>query len=112
MCSYKSWFYDDNGYVIQCQSCKHFQVGFASIMLTLDEANFQTFVRVVFATKAEHVPVAMPCLKCIVLPTPSSCVNVLLTQPEFQQLYLMIEEVDTEIKVAQLLHLFKPENLQ
>ncbi len=108
MCNFKSWYFDDNGYVVQCQVCNHYQLSFGTTILTLDDKNYHIFASLVFATKENNVAVNNATIKCVVLPTPSSCVSTILTQHELDNLYNMLQEVDTEMKAEQLLSLFNP----
>jgi len=108
MCKFKSWYFDDNGYVLQCQTCSRYQVSYGTTMLTLNNNDFHNFTSIVFKTKENNPPVNNATIKCVVLPTPSSCVSSILTQYELDNLYYMLQEVDTEMKVEHLLGLFNP----
>ncbi len=106
MCQFKHWFFDDNGYVVQCEACGYFQLSFGTTMLTLDNTNYTAFVKLVATTKESHVPMKDKNVKCIVLPTPSTCIHNIFTENEFEHLHSMLQEADTEIKTHQLLSLF------
>jgi hypothetical protein len=108
MCNFQSWYFDDNGYVVECKDCNHYQVCFGTTLLTLNEKNYQVFVENLFITKENYCHVNNANLKCVVLPTPASCVSSILTQYELDNLYNMLQEVDTEKKTVQLLQLFNP----
>lgn len=106
MCQFSNWYADEDGYVIQCKECMHFQVSFGTTMLTLNEAQYQTFVSIVACKKQELDPMHDPNCKCIVLPTPSGAVNIILSEKELNFLYNMTQAADNELKTSQLLGLF------
>ncbi|PVD49567.1 hypothetical protein DC498_24555 [Terrimonas sp.] len=107
MCQFTNWYADEDGYVIQCKECMHFQVSFGTIMLTLDEQQYQTFVAIVAAKKQALVPMQDCNCKCIILPTPSSAVNIVLSEKELNFLFDMTQAADNELKASQLLSLFQ-----
>ncbi|MBX3253069.1 MAG: hypothetical protein KF862_02920 [Chitinophagaceae bacterium] len=106
MCRFKNWHQNENGYIIQCEDCRHFQVSFGTSMLTFDEAQFEGFTRLVSVRKADHVLMHNPNCKCIILPTPCSQIHLILSENELMSLYELIQAADTEIKTQQLLNFF------
>lgn len=106
MCSYKHWYFDDEGYVLECEHCNSFQVCFGTTMLTLDAKNFAAFNRMVFYKKEKYAPVSNINAKCIILPTPDPAIHFIFTQNELDTLYNMLQEADTEMKTAQMIGLF------
>lgn len=106
MCQFLNWYADDDGYVIQCKECMHFQVSFGTTMLTLSEEQYQTFVSIVAYKKQEVIPMQDSSCKCIVLPTPSNSVSIILSEKELNFLYNMTQSADNELKTNQLLSLF------
>lgn len=106
MCRFKNWYHDENGYVIQCEDCRHFQVSFGTSMLTFDEIQFKNFVQLLSAKKNEHVLMHNPDCKCIILPTPSNQIHIILSENELMELNEMIQAADTEMQTRQLLSFF------
>lgn len=106
MCQFLNWYADEDGYVIQCKDCMHFQLSFGTTMLTLSEEQYQTFVAIVAYKKQELVPMQDSDCKCIVVPTPSNSVNIILSEKELTFLYDMTQAADNELKTNQLLSLF------
>lgn len=106
MCRFKSWFQDEGGYVIQCEDCRHFQVSFGTTMLTLDEHQFQHFNCLVQSKKECHVLMQDPDCKCIILPTTSELVHIIVSEREFAHISDMLQVVDTEMKAEALIKLF------
>jgi hypothetical protein len=106
MCNFKSWYFDEGGYIIQCSQCNSFRVCFGSTMLTLSENDYQAFFDLVCYKTETHVSMCEKQTKCIVLPTPCKAINIILNEIELQALYTMLQEADTEIKTQQLVDLF------
>jgi hypothetical protein len=110
MCHFKSWYFDDNGYVIECTECSCLRVCFGSTMLNLQKENYYAFYNLVCTKKETHIPMHDENTKCIVLVTPSRSVQIILNEKELNDLYYMLQHADTEIKTQQLLNLFSAEN--
>jgi len=106
MCRFKNWYQDESGYIIQCEDCRHFQVSFGTSMLTLDEMQYSEFLKIVTAKKMDHVQMHNPDCKCIILPTPSHNIHLILTENELLHLHEMVQAADIEIKTQQLISLF------
>lgn len=108
MCQFKHWFFDESGYVVQCEKCDYFQVSFGTTILTLDTNNYKTFVELVTVKKHNHISMNNPNTKCIIMPTPCSSINTILSEAELDTLYHMLCEADTEMQTQQLISLFNP----
>lgn len=106
MCNFKSWFFDDNGYVIECKECNYLRVCFGNTMLTLTKRDYHSFSDLVFWKKESHVSMQDIDTKCIVLATPCKSVQMILSERELIQLYEMLQHADIEIRTQQLLDLF------
>jgi len=107
MCHFKSWYLDENGYIVKCERCHYFQVCFGTLMLTLSETDYQTFVELVSRKKEDHIPMQDPNIRCVILPTPSGVIHGILSEKELDHLYNMLQEVDNEMKAQQLIGLFE-----
>lgn len=107
MCNFKSWYFDDNGYVIECAECNHLRVCFGSAMLTLNRADYRAFYDLVCWKKETHLPVVDQHTKCIVIATPCKSVQIILSEQELNDLYEMLQHADVEMKTQQLLDLFE-----
>jgi hypothetical protein len=106
MCDFKSWYFDDNGYVIECMECSYLRVCFSSTMLTLKPADYRAFYDLVCWKKETHMPVCDANTKCIVLATSCKSVQVILSEKELTELYDMLQNADVEIRTQELLDLF------
>ena len=110
MCNFKSWHFDDNGYVIECMECSYLRVCFSSTLLTLNKEDYSAFYDLVCWKKESHISMHDENTKCIVLATPCKSVQIILTEKELNDLYHMLQQADTEIRTQQLLDLFSAEN--
>ena len=106
MCQFLNWYANEDGYVVQCRDCMHFQLSFGTTMLTLSEEQFQTFVAIVAYKKQEMVSLQDSNCKNIIVPTPSNSVNIILNEKDLNFLYDMTQTADNEVKANQLLSLF------
>ena len=106
MCQFKHWFFDDSGYVVQCEECSYFQLSFGTTMLTLNNNNYKAFVDLVSSKKEDHVSMSDKNTKCVVLATPCSSIHTILTENELDRLHNMLQEADTEMKTQHLLAMF------
>jgi hypothetical protein len=106
MCNFKSWYFDDDGYVIECMECNYLRVCFSNTMLTLQPQDYQAFYDLVCWKKETHLSVHDENTKCIVLATPCRSVQIILSGRELSDLYNMLEHADVEIRTQQLLNIF------
>lgn len=104
---YETLYSGSEGYVLYCRHCNRFRLAFISTALTLSEAEFAQFRNRVQmlchqqASESEHAN-----CKCIVIPSVSEKVQLVLTRKELVQLQQMLDRADTEQKVNALLMLF------
>lgn len=106
-CDFQSLYYGEEGYVVRCKQCAHYQVAFISTMLTLSEADFYLFYKQVKNKVFQSYSDINQDAKIIMIGTPSQDVHLILTPIELMRLYKIMEEADSEIKVQELLCLFK-----
>lgn len=106
MCEFQSLYYNDDGYVVRCNQCSHYQVAYSSIMLTLTDYEFGSFYKLIEAKKNDADYCFSPQSKCVVLQTPAQGVCILLTQAETQRFFEILEEADNEMKALTLINMF------
>lgn len=107
MCEFKYLFSGEDGYVVRCKNCAHYQLAFASFMLTLSHGEFQSFCELV-KYKCQRVDdVLTGYSKTVLLQTSAPGVFVLLTKDEVLRLHEMLEEADNEERSVSLLSLFR-----
>ncbi len=107
MCKLKTLYAGETGYALLCEDCGYVQLGFGTTMLTLSRDDFSIFVAMV-AQRAEALVTFWDNRKSIVMPTPMSCCQVLLTEAELADLNQLLQLADNEIKTDALLRLFQP----
>ncbi|HQW83046.1 MAG TPA: hypothetical protein PK987_01220 [Ferruginibacter sp.] len=90
--------------------CGHYQLGFASFMLTLLRNDFTTLCETVAKKLTSVNHDENENYKCILIPTIYQGVNILLTGPELHQLHTMLEDADVEEKTQSLISLFNIQN--
>lgn len=108
MCEFKSLHYGDDGYVVRCKQCGHFQTGYMSTMLTLTEDDFGILCKMVKYKNSEAESFPGNC-KNIILPTPAEGIFMLLTKQEVSRFNEILEEADNEVKALNLIRLFNPQ---
>ncbi|MFT4095132.1 MAG: hypothetical protein QM640_15990 [Niabella sp.] len=106
-CDFQSLYYGEEGYIVRCKRCGHFQIAFISTMLTLNEEDFAMFYKQVTCKASQSYSNINQDSKIIMLGTPSREVHIILTPVELTRLYRIMEAADSEIKAQELLCLFK-----
>ncbi|HMO60963.1 MAG TPA: hypothetical protein PKC39_06165 [Ferruginibacter sp.] len=105
ICEYQSLYYGDDGYIVRCRQCGHYQVAFISTMLMLNADDFD-ILRHIVGAKMQEKNSTVPGTKTVVIRTPSKEVSILLTRAELEQLHRILEEADNELKTQELIRLF------
>ena len=108
MCEFQSLYFGDDGYVVRCKQCGHFQTGYMSTMLTLTEDDFGILCKMVKYKDSEAVSLPGHC-ESVILPTPSQGVFMMLTKQEVSRFNEILEEADNEAKALNLMSLFNPQ---
>ena len=106
MCHFKTWYFDEHGYVVSCEHCNHFQVCFGTTMLTLSPTDYEVFVKMVAQKKEDHVSMCDLNIRCVILPTPCSNIHSFLSGRELDTLHTMLQTADNEMKAQELISLF------
>lgn len=106
-CDFQSLYYGEEGYVVRCKQCGHYQIAFISTMLTLNEMDFGIFCKQVKYKALQSYSHINHDSKIIMVSTSTPDVNLILTPKELARLYKVMEEADSEIKAQELLCLFK-----
>jgi hypothetical protein len=110
MCEFESLYFDDDGYVVRCKQCGHYQLAFISTMLSLTQNEFEKFCQLVYYKCQEPDAALLPNSKCIVIPTPGSKFCLVLSKVEAVKLCSILDEVDTEARVLAMLSMFNKPN--
>jgi hypothetical protein len=106
MCEFQSLYFNNDGYVVRCKQCGHYQIAFGSTMLTLVKKDFEAICKMVKYKSSEKDSSFSEHSKCVVIPTPSYGLHMLLTKNEANRFNEILEEADNEAKALCLLSLF------
>lgn len=106
MCAFQSLYYSDDGYVVQCKDCGHYQLGFGTMMLSLSRNDFTTLRKIVKCKYQETNIACTENARNIVIPTPSQSSCLLLTREESDRFHEILEAADTEEKAQEMIALF------
>ncbi|MBX3241973.1 MAG: hypothetical protein KIT80_13375 [Chitinophagaceae bacterium] len=106
MCRFRNWYSDENGYVIQCEDCCYFQVSFGTTMLTMSKREYLHFAEMVSDKRNCYPAMQDANCKCIILPTRSESVHIILSSNELTVLHEMVQQVDIEMRTRELINLF------
>ena len=106
MGEFQSLYYGDDGYVVRCNQCDHYQFAFLSTMLTVDTAGFNMLCRMVKQKCLEETNALADHSKCIIVPTPAEGIYMLLTKTGASRFSEILEEADNEEKALSLISLF------
>lgn len=106
MCGFQYLYNGEDGYVVRCKNCGHYQLAFASIILTLSRSEFQSFCELAKYKCNEPDYSLAEHSKSIILQTPAQGVFILLTKNEGDRLCEILEEADNEDKALCLMSMF------
>ena len=106
MCEFQSLYFGDDGYVVKCNQCGHYQFAFLSTMLTLTEADFQHIAQLVKSKCDDETYALAEHSKSVVIPMPVYGIYMLLTKNEARRFCEILEEADNEEKALNLMSLF------
>jgi hypothetical protein len=103
MCNYKILAHNEDGYVILCHSCRHYQLAFGTMAVTFDPGEFKLFLEQVDHLRSEvncngfkkqkRIPVEIPC----------KCTRMILNYTELIKLHNLLDEATFEEEVELLL---------
>ncbi len=106
MCQFQQLHFSDLGYVVKCNACGHYQVGFASTLLTLKYEDY-SLLRDIVASKITGENCYLDnTIKSNIIPTPYKGVNLFLSEKELAELHEILDDAHTEEQVAAMISLF------
>lgn len=107
MCEFQTLHCSNDGYVVRCKECGHYQIGYGSTMLTLGDNDFETLCNVVMHKCAEEdCPSSNNC-KRVIIPTVCKSMSILLTYKEALRFNEILQEADNEMKALELMDMFQ-----
>jgi hypothetical protein len=100
MCDFNNLHTSENGFILRCRSCGYYQIGFAGMMLSINQEDYQKFALLIEHLSEKQTPVEKWDCRHIIIPTPYYGVNMLLSKNEINELQALIFRADSE-QVAQ-----------
>lgn len=103
MCQYQSLFYDSQiGYIVKCNQCNLYQVGFDTVILNCSREDFYYFFQKIKSHKEQIDISNISLIKSILIATPCIGLFLYLSEKELMDLYFMLDQGDTEMKFQEL----------
>ncbi len=106
-CHFQKLYSGEDGYVVRCRECGHYQIAYLCVMLTLDEKEFRSFHRMVQQHYEVSACITNDLCKCIVVQTPATNTCFLFSKREIKRFAELLDEADTEQHAQVLLTLFQ-----
>ncbi len=75
-------------------------------MLTMDEKQYRRLADRICEKVNAYQPMQDPNCKCVIIPSHTEAVHIILTEHELFRLHDMIQSVDTEMRTKALIDLF------
>jgi hypothetical protein len=91
-CHYEILAHNDNGYILSCHGCGHYQLAFGTMVITLLPEDLHHFRRRLQQKKTEMLASWFSNQKIIRMPVGVAQVQMALTTKETDQLLLLIDE--------------------
>lgn len=107
MCTFRQLYYGEDGYLIICTDCQHFQLAFQTSLLTFTAPDLHVFHSLVKENYELNYYETSPPRKNIYIPTSMDGHGMILTQQELGQLFNILEIAEVNLKTESLLELFK-----
>jgi len=82
------------------------KTGFGNFAVTLSRQDFADFFDLIKKNTAEQLLSSDLYNKTIVIPTPCEGIKILLSPKELNELFLMLDTADTELRSQELISLF------
>ncbi|MDX1937926.1 MAG: DUF6686 family protein [Flavihumibacter sp.] len=105
-CEFTPLYTGENGYVVRCRQCGHYQVAFISTALSLNKQEFHFFRQLVAQKSTEFSYAFAEHSKCVILETACTGICLILTWKELNQLHQVLETADAEAQALDLIILF------
>ena len=106
MCDFNNLSADENGFILQCKSCRNYQIGFGSVLFSLNKTDYKKFCLMIADISEKDFNHERSNTRHIVIPTPYYGVNLLLCKFEILQLKDLINSAEQEEVTRSMLALF------
>lgn len=103
MCNHRILAHSENGYIVQCKNCNHYQLAFGTSVICLSAKQYVKF-KTVMSSQYEYWQYnGFPNQKNVELPTFSSNTQFVLTFNELEKFKELIEEAEVLLEVDRIL---------
>lgn len=106
-CHFQTLYIGEDGYVVRCKECGHYQLAYLCIMVTLEENEFRSFRRMIHQHYDDSLHLTNDHCKCIVVQTPATGTHFLFSRKEIKRFAQLLDEADTEEQALSMLALFQ-----
>lgn len=96
MCDFNTLSSNDNGFILRCNRCGFYQLGFAGALLSLNPTDYQKFGELIEHLAQKEISVNKRSTRHIVIPTPYYGVNLMLSKNEIDELYQLVLAAENE----------------
>lgn len=100
MCDFISLSTRDEGFILRCRSCGCYQLGFSTLLLSLNEADFNKLAGYIGHLASNRMQENEWENRQLLVPTPHIGVNMLLSKEQILALSELMAEADNE-QIAQ-----------
>jgi hypothetical protein len=106
-CHFKTLYTGEDGYVVRCKECGHYQLAYLCVMVTLDEKQFYSFRKMIQQHYEDSLYVSNEHCKSVVVQTPAGGTNFLFSAREIKRFAELLDEADTEERAQSMIELFQ-----
>lgn len=106
MCEFQTLYNGNDGYVIFCRRCRHYQVAFMCLCLTFNEKDFSSFRKMISHEYLKADYSVENYMKDIMIQTPAEGICFIFSKYELKRFYEILEDADSEHQVISLIGLF------
>lgn len=103
MCSYNTLHVNEDGYVIKCNSCMHFQVAFGTTALVFTKGEYIDFCEIVCSEIKEVQYDGFPQSKSIFIPTKSRDIALIFSYREIIKLHNVLINANLILQAQELI---------
>jgi hypothetical protein len=105
-CHFQTLYTGEDGYVVRCKECGHYQLAYLCVMVTLEEKQFCSFRKRIQQQYEDSLYLSNDNCKCVVVHTAATGTNFLFTRREIKRFAELLDEADTEERAQSILQLF------
>ena len=106
-CHFQTLYCGEDGYIVRCKECGHYQLAYLCVMITLEEKEFRSFRRMIQQHYEDSLHLSNEYCKCVVVQTAAAGTNFLFSGREIKRFNELLDEADTEQQAQSMLALFQ-----